>query len=88
MTERMHDLLDRLAQGAPSPRVDPGMFQRARRARRREAALLTAGTLGLVVLIIAGVSAVGSGVLRSDRSEVAQGPTTPTMPSEIGRAHV
>lgn len=83
MTERMHDLLDRLAQGAPSPRVDPGMFQRARRARRREAALLTAGTLGLVVLIIAGVSAVGSGVLRSDRSEVAQGPTTPAMPSVI-----
>ena len=83
MTERMHDLLDRLAEDAPSPRVDPGMFQRARRARRRDAALLTAGTLGLVVLIIAGVSAVGSGVLRSDRPAIAQDPEAPAMPSVI-----
>lgn len=82
MTDRMHDLLDRLAEEAPPPRMDPGLFRRAQRARRRDRVVAGAVAAGVVVAVAAGSAGLGSMVLRGDGAP-ATTDRAPAMPTRI-----
>jgi hypothetical protein len=84
VTERLHDLLERLADDAPPPRVDHDLFRRARRARRRDRML--GGAVALVVLLVAGMSVLNAGgTWRTDTVTPVTENHAPAMPTHIHR---
>ncbi len=83
MTERLHDLLEKVADDAPAPRVDRDLFTRAQRARRRDRTLLAGSVLGLVLLVLAGVSFLPGGIVRQDRVGPVGSPDAPAMPATV-----
>ncbi|MEQ7010574.1 hypothetical protein ABN028_30785 [Actinopolymorpha sp. B17G11] len=86
MTERLHDLLERLADDAPRPRVDHDLFRRARGARRRDRMLVAGGAVALVVLIVAGISVLSAdGKWRTDLVTPVTENDVPAMPSRLYR---
>jgi hypothetical protein len=86
VTERLHDLLERLADDAPPPRLDHDLFRRAQRARHRDRILVTAGAVALVVLVVAGMSILSAGgKWRTDTVTPVTENDTPAMPSHIYR---
>ena len=58
MSDQLRDLLDRVADDAPSPRPDPTLWRRARRARRRDRTVAV-GAVAATVALIAVVAVQG-----------------------------
>jgi hypothetical protein len=83
MSEELRDLMVRTAEGAPTVQVDPGTWQAARRARRRERVL--APVAAAVVLVgVLGIGWQGGSLLSGgDQASPVAGRTEPAMPSHV-----
>jgi len=88
MTEQLHDLLTRIADRAGPGSSDPTLWDRARRARRRDRAVRAASVAALAAALIGGIAI---GLVTRDTPSPADrhtpAPPSPGIPSTVHGMH-